>query len=424
MVRQKYAMRDPIPMDDGRLTLLRRGEVYYARVRSTVDGRYHWRSLKTSDLQKAKLAARKFRFDAESKEARGLAVSSKPMSAVIDTYVTYRERQHERGQTKAGMLRQIKRTSKFWKEFFGDKRVEAVDDADFQEFVEWRRDYYLERPLPRNAKPVPTDKEIEFNIQVGKSIIKWAMQKGWRDRSITFSYTAEKFRVRPAFDLTDFKKLVQVLDARLRRSKGQRFKESRRLLLFYVMILANSGIRTGEANSLKIRDAESFEDDKGRLNFALHVKGKVRARDAILRAEAAPLVKSWLAIRANASADEPLFAMSDGSRVKFLGDQFKAALKEAGILQDRYGQPYTLYSLRHFYATQAVKHGIDVYRIAKNMGTSVRMIEKYYASSTNSRDFATDLGDITLRKYVTCNGKAITKAARKAKMKRVSKGKV
>jgi len=40
----------------------------------------------------------------------------------------------------------------------------------------------------------------------------------------------------------------------------------------------------------------------------------------------------------------------------------------------------TLYSLRHFYATQQLtsKHPISIALLAKQMGTSVKMIEDYY----------------------------------------------
>lgn len=402
MVRQKsrrsdYSMRDPIPLEEGRLNLLLRGARYYARIWSRDEKKYRWRSLRTGDLVEAKRAARKLLFEAETKESRGLPLTSKSMSTVIDGYVAFRERQVERGQTSKGMLRQVKRISRFWKEFIGRKAVEDVTESDFRDFVEWRRDYYSRMSvLPRNARLFPSDKEIQFNIMVGKAIIRWASQKGWRDpRDVPrFAFTASILRVRPGFDFSDYTKLLNALKDRIQRSSAPKFKRSRELLFYYVVVLANSGIRTGEANNLKIRDVEPFTDDLGKKNFHLHVKGKVAYRPAVFRAEAAPILEEWLAKRSGASPNERLFVMPDGSPIKFLGDQFKAALKEANILEDRFGQPYTLYSLRHFYALQAVKHGIDVYRIAKNMGTSVQMIEKYYAKSATSREFATSLGGI------------------------------
>jgi len=46
-------------------------------------------------------------------------------------------------------------------------------------------------------------------------------------------------------------------------------------------------IRGGGANNLKIRDLELFEDDLGRRNYRLKIKGKTGERNVILRASAA-----------------------------------------------------------------------------------------------------------------------------------------
>jgi integrase len=61
--------------------------------------------------------------------------------AVIDDYIRYRERDHRHGGTSAGMLRQIVRVSKFWREYVGHLAVEAIDDKVMREFIPWRRDF-------------------------------------------------------------------------------------------------------------------------------------------------------------------------------------------------------------------------------------------------------------------------------------------
>ena len=58
----------------------------------------------------------------------------------------------------------------------------------------------------------------------------------------------------------------------------------------------------------------------------------------------------------------------------------------------KYGGHLTLYSLRHFYAVMALrKHG--VFEVARNMGTSVPVINAYYGKHATSKTFATKLGD-------------------------------
>jgi integrase len=50
------------------------------------------------------------------------------------------------------------------------------------------------------------------------------------------------------------------------------------------------------------------------------------------------------------------------------------------LLHDtKMGKERTLYSLRHYYATMALTYErMSIYTLAKNMGTSVLMIEQHY----------------------------------------------
>src|ERR1700704_1242296 len=122
-------------LEDGRLTIFRRAGVYYARIRLSASGRYIWRSLKTTDEQTAIRAGRRLLFHLEQRVDRGLPPKSRSFSAVIDDYIRYRERDHAHGKTSAGMLRQIIRVSKFWREYAGAMPVEAIDAKVMREFI-------------------------------------------------------------------------------------------------------------------------------------------------------------------------------------------------------------------------------------------------------------------------------------------------
>ena len=127
-------------LEDGRLTIFKRSGIFYARMRTTASGRYIWRSLKTTDEQTAIRAGRRLLFHLEQRIDQGLPPKSKLFSAVIDDYVRYRDRDHAHGKTSAGMLRQIVRVSKFWREYAGHLPVEAIDDKVMREFIPWRRE--------------------------------------------------------------------------------------------------------------------------------------------------------------------------------------------------------------------------------------------------------------------------------------------
>ena len=122
-------------LEDGRLTVFLRGGTYYARIRTSPSGKYAWRSLKTSDDQTAIREGRRLLFQLEQRAEQGLPPKSKLFSTVIDDYISYRKRDHEHGKTSAGMLRQIMRVSKFWREYAGKLAVEAINDKVMRELA-------------------------------------------------------------------------------------------------------------------------------------------------------------------------------------------------------------------------------------------------------------------------------------------------
>jgi integrase len=378
-----------------RLTIFKRSGVFYARIR-LASQKYFWRSLKTTDEQTAIRAGRKLLYQVEERVEIGLPPKSKLFSAVIDDYVRFRERDHLHGRTSDGMLRQIIRVSKFWREYAGAMPVEAIDDKVMRDFIPWRRDYYSKfRILPRNARLHPTDKTLQWDMMLGKAIIKWAHEQGLRGKQSlpTATFTPKKKRVRPAFEIPEYRRLWRIMYKRISDAKDGRTQRSRELLRDYVLVLANSGMRIGEANDLKIRDVIPFRDDKGRYNFRFIVRGKTGERDVILRSAVARRIDKLLAKRRGDDPNNFLFAMLDGSKVITLTDQFNAALKQARILKNGFGEKYSLYSLRHFYAVTALRNGNGVFEVARNMGTSVQMIQQYYGKQATSAVFATRLGD-------------------------------
>lgn len=77
------------------------------------------------------------------------------------------------------------------------------------------------------------------------------------------------------------------------RGKGSSFEgdlsqeysssNTRELLRDYVLILANSGIRVGEANNLRESDLVKFTDGLGRQNYRFVVNGKTGEREVVRR---------------------------------------------------------------------------------------------------------------------------------------------
>ena len=396
-------MQDAIKLDGGKLTLFKRNGLWQARI-YVGDRRYLWRSLKTAKQAEARAAGMRLLHETQFKQAQGLPVTSRSFNAVIDEYVAWRQRDRETGRqvpnsstkhTSAAMLRQVQRVVKFWREYAGTRAIDAVDDRALRDYLPWRRAYYTGvAQLPQNAKLHPTDKTLQWEIMLGKALIKFAHEQGYRGSKPlpTWSFTPKVKRVRPAFTVMEYRQLYRVMRQWAAEPVTEAWSHSRQLLRDYVLILANSGLRVGEANSLQWRDVVPFVDEHGRKNVQLHVRGKTGQRVVIPRVRVAMFLDRLSRLYDGADSGDLVFRMRDGSAVTTLIDQFNVVLALAGLTHNSAGEKYTLYSLRHFYAVQALTKGIDIYTVARNMGTSVKIIEDYYGRHATPVESAGKLG--------------------------------
>ncbi len=381
-------MDDAVYLEEGKLVLFTRNGIWQARI-PVGDGRYLWRSLKTSDRAKAQRDGTRLFHQTQFRLEEGLPVQQRTLNSVIDEYVAMRERDNAVGKaakrvtstkhTQDGNLRQIKRVAKFWREYAGAKPIDAIDNRTLSDFVEWRRTYYHGKAtLPKNAQLDPTDKTIQWDVTLGKMLLKFAQEQGYRGAKPLpdFSYAPKVKRVRPAPTLDEFSRMWHQLKIYHGNCDTVRQEASRWLLLNYVATLALSGLRVGEANSLRVRDVVAISDTDGRTNVQLHVRGKTGERVVVPHLEVKEILDAVLERKGAVEPDTLVFSMPDGSRIITLADQFNAFLKSIKLTHSSSGAKFTLYSLRHFYAVRAISKGIGVFMVARNMGTSVQVIEQ------------------------------------------------
>jgi len=224
---------------------------------------------------------------------------------------------------------------------------------------------------------------------------------------------------RAAFELEEVRALIAGFDGWIERAKTTEQKDARLLLRDYVMILLDTGARPGKElldltwNKVKEAikpvhtktgeiDAEDDEVVVTNLNRSVEmiVSGKTGTRtivgmDRTLQALRAVAKRNYANIEIPAltplknvakpkNKDCVLRIVRDGKTIdiaKSLRQMFTAFLKEHNLLIDPVtDQKRVLYSLRHTYATLALTHDkVPIHTLAKQMGTSVLMIEKHYS---------------------------------------------
>lgn len=413
-------------LEDGKVRVFTRNGIFQARIYKG-ERQYIYRSLKTRKLDEARKLAIKFFYEIEFKKQEQLPLQQRTFSDVLNEYLRLREKDYEQStKTQANashkhttsiyMLRQIKRVSKFWHEYCGRTAVNKIDNFKLADYIAWRKDYYHRMPVaqrPRNAKLNPTDSTLVWETTLAKTVLKYAHERGYRGNAQlpTWRYKTSKRIVRPTFTIPEYKRLYEGMRAWIRQVDHPEYRYTRELLRDYVLILANSGLRVGEANNLRESDVQPFVDEKGNKNYLMKVQGKTGTRIVIPRVTSTRFVERVLKRNEQRRQDEAVaerqvrspkrkqdskgdwfFAMYDGNKVITLIDQFQAVLKSINMLKNNRGEQYTLYSLRHFYAVNAIRRRIPIYDIARNMGTSVQIIEQYYGKDATTLALAANLG--------------------------------
>jgi integrase len=369
---------------DGAIYLFKRADykkpTWFCRVKVPGAKGYVSQSTKTTDEH----AAYKFADDLFHKAlvavASGQDLKSKKVAAAIDEFIAYLE-QAEKGRSHLTLKTQfLKRT----KSFFETSRVKEINTKKLSDLNEWLR------LNSRNQTLAPTSlKRYTANL---KQFLGWCVERSYIDAVPASPKLKAPPNRRPHFDRSDYAKLTRHLREHVKAGEYPWVVRDRTMLVNYVLILANTGIRVGEARKLRWADIKEIPLAKGsnqEPHIALFVSGKTGPREVVARTSDVKIYfKRILQLRTNELGKKPddsefVFCNRDGTSVGSFKKSFVNLLKSAGVEYDSEGNRRTIYSLRHTYATFRLQDGVHQFVLAKNMGTSVAMLEKHYGHTSN-----------------------------------------
>jgi hypothetical protein len=131
-------------------------------------------------------------------------------------------------------------------------------------------------------------------------------------------------------------------------------------------------------------DVTSVDGDDGKL-IIIKVNGKTGMREVVCNPGSEVYLQRLYDLRKEElggvapALTEPVFINPHtGAPITSFKVGFNSMLRSCGVPIVKDGMNRTIYSLRHFYGTQRLRGNINPYILAKNMGTSVEMIEKFY----------------------------------------------
>jgi integrase len=346
-------------------------------------------------------------------------ISSRRFDVVAKLAIEEMQAQIASGNGKSVYNDYITATRKYLIPFFGNYNLNSIGYEELQKFGTWRI-----KTMGRS----PVLSTITTHNSAMNRVFDTAVERGWIAQAQVpkLKNNGKKGTAREAFSLSDYKSLVGYMPSWIDKGHTEKTNQMRRLLRDYVLVLSNTGIRHGtEAMGLRWRDIEWITKD-GERYLQLTVSGKVGKRTAIARHSTETYLRRIQERTPNIAQlsfdallkkklTQKIFVLEDGAETNSLAGTFRNLMRDSGLDKDRdTKEKRTLYSLRHTYAHLSILHeSMDVYTLAKQMGTSVKMIEQHYGHLQPAQK-----ADVIAGKRMGAK-KKVEKVAEKPKLERV-----
>ncbi len=346
---------------------------------------WHRKSAGTSNLDEAKRIAEDTFHEARVLDRRGLAVVSKKFKSVAEVVSRRFKDDVRAGAGKKIYADYYRAIDSYLIPFFGNYNIDRITPAVISDFHRWRKTkvgYELKASTQNNHNSAMN---AVFDYAVEKSYMTESQRPSLKN-------TGGATVARGAFTTEELIRLQAFIQQWSAGAKTDRSRWLRELLGLYVTFVACTGVRPGtETEALCWKHIEFIDKPNMRVIHITLPKGKRGPRTLIARNELWPLLDKLrqldpeleamkLEDLIKAKSSKLLFRMRDGTQPYNLVNSFADCLEAAGMSKDdRDGKARSLYSLRHYYATQRILEGVSFGQLANQMGTSVLMIERHYS---------------------------------------------
>lgn len=362
---------------DGRIILFLRSEAknpkYYVRLKIPNSKGYKTVSTKTNNLIDSQRISLDLYDELYHQIQVGGTLQSKTYKDVFDEWSTHRKNSYQ--------YKPNDRTSEYVAvyslDYFGSMKINKIQSKDFHEYWDWRKLNFKRKK--------PSDDTLNRERTSIMGLFKFSYQRGYVTELISIPKLKTKgINKRPTFNMGEWKTITTMMRKWVEEGRPLGRWRERFILQQYVLLMSNSGVRVGEMRNLKWEDVSSVDTDEGK-QIVLRVSGKVGMRDVVLN----PNCEVYLRRLYDLRKDELKGKRPTQFEYVFLSRKtmkpytsfktsFNGMLEYCGIPIGKNGMNRTIYSLRHFYGTERLKGNISPYILAKQMGTSVEMIEKHY----------------------------------------------
>jgi integrase len=393
-----------------KLIVYRRSRSGAWQCRYKVDGNWQRATTKETELAKAKDAAHRLLIAAEVRKQQNLPVVTRRFRDVAKLAIERMQHELGSGKGKVSFNDYIRVINEYLIPILGKRNITSIDvsvldELDAQRIIMMGREPTRSTLLTHNSA---------LNRVFDEAQMRGFLTQANRPKLESKGKDSQR---RAAFTLEEVRAMIAKFEPWIARARDERSKESRAIMRDYVLMLLDTGARPGrELLELKWNkitenkpepvflragtsedDGESDELHDMQRSVTITVTGKTGTRDIVGMGRTVSVLRS-IASRNFPGVEQPIlyplknlakagnkklvFARQDGTDAsRSFQKMFENFLREHSLLEDpRTGQDRVFYSLRHTYATLALTiDKVPIHTLAKQMGTSVLMIEKHYS---------------------------------------------
>ncbi len=398
------------------LIIFRRADVehtnWYCRIRIPQTSRYKTISLKTPHIEEAKDKAFDHDADIRFRLKHQVPIFEKTFAEVALEYSAHHKKVAESGQITMNRWKIVDGYIRLHLiPFMGKEQIAHVGETHWKEYPFWRKqnnapkkddNAYGSRKRKANGNAVPEEEHeeevhkpakdgtIRQEMMTFRAVMNFAAGKQYiRERQVpkgklpTDKARREEFTPQEYRHLHKYAREQWIPEAGLTASAIW----YRKMTYAFMLIMANTGMRTMEARNLCWRDVDIRKDNQGRDFVAVNVRGKGKYRELVAAGNVVEYLDRVKKLSHATKPDDFIFSMESGDSAQDLyGAHMESLLTGSGLLFSSSGSRRSTYCFRHTYATFRLMEGVDVYFLAKQMGTSVKMIEDYYGHITPAKN--------------------------------------
>jgi len=210
---------------------------------------YAYRGTGTSDFYEARKIADELHDDLRMRVKLGQAVTGPSLKSLIADYETHITASGVSAKRQDSILALFRL---YAVPYFTKKRVAALTQPEIASFFNWRRQ--------NGRRKSPKNTTILYEMSQFKVFLEWCRRRGHLNTHIEMDRPKQDGQRRPHFDERDWKILTDIIpewvDQGAHRS-GPIYRD-RVMLANYMLILANTGIRVGEARNLRWRNVDAY----------------------------------------------------------------------------------------------------------------------------------------------------------------------